>query len=377
MRIEDSAGAHVLVATVAATDATTTLFFRRLEQSVPMRFAELVPRSLRHVVRSIRAEARLAGDLSSAASLIVSRGLFEFRNLTKAARSLNVPCFYFVDDNLMVLRQEGHADARHARGYSLAGVRQALHDFDGVLCATVSLRDYFLEHRLHDQVRLYPPVAGPRAVPQRHGGPLRLAFFGGGHRRDPFAQIVWPAIQRFAEAHDVILFAAGVDDARLMPSPRLQVVRVPYDRDYDAALNAMAQHGIDILLHPSSETANNPYKNPHVLINAQTLGAAPIFTNAPPYDAVAAEGVCLLAEQTPGSWHEAMQVLADADARAQMLSNIAGYCDRHFDGGINVRCLKSMIESDATRRRHEPALLPMRLGAGVLVDMMRRAIPGR
>ncbi|HYE87913.1 MAG TPA: hypothetical protein VEA16_16230, partial [Vicinamibacterales bacterium] len=331
MRTETATGAHLLIATVARNDATTTLFFERLRDRVPLQFAELVPRSLRHVVRSIRAEARLAGDLSGAAALIVSRGLFEFRNLILAARSRRIPCFYFVDDNLMVLRAEGHADARHARGYRIDNVRNSLRAFDGVLCATEALREFFHEHRLHDRLQVYPPVATGPAVPStRDDASLRLAFFGGGHRREPFMRIVWPAICRFAEHRDVTLCAAGLDDAALRPTSRLTIVTVPYQRDYDAALGAMRSHAIDVLLHPSSDTANNRYKNPHVLINARTLGAAPIFSNAPPYDAVASDGVCVLADNTPDSWLEALNAIADAGARSRMLANIDRYCEQHF-----------------------------------------------
>jgi hypothetical protein len=378
MRADMHPTPYVLVATVAANDATTTLFFRRAGDRVPLRLTELVPRSFRHPVRSIRAEAQLAGELAGAAALIVSRGLFEFGNLIDAARSLGMPRCYFVDDNLMVLRAEGHADARHARGYSDDNVRRALHGFDGVLCATAALRSYFIEHRLHDRVELYPPIAGRGRSPRpRTDQALRLAFFGGGHRREAFVRIVWPAIERFAAGREVTLCVAGLDDVRLEGSGRVRIEAVPYVRDYAAALEAMADRDIDILLHPSSDTANNPYKNPHVLINARAIGAVPIFSDAPPYDAVAGEGVCLLADQTSEGWLAALKALDDADVRERMSRRIDGYCARHFNGAVNVRRLEAMLGGGVAPRQGKTPLLPIKLGSGVVVDMLRRAILGR
>lgn len=339
-----------------------------------MRIAESVPRSMRQLVRALKSELAIAPQLAGASALVINRGLFEFRSLARCAKDASIPCYYFIDDNFIVLSGEGNPDVRNAGSYTTDNVRRALREFDGVLCATDSLRAYFLEHRLHQNVVLYPPVALPSEEPPRRSRDrLHVGFFGGAHRREPFIRLVLPAIERLAALRPITLFAAGVDIPHRAGSG-LEIVLLPYDRRYSAAIAAMANNQIDILVHPTSITDNNLYKNPHVLINARALGAAPVFSNAPPYDALGDQGVCLLTRDTTADWFEALSRLDDADLRSAMVARIDAFCDRHFSGDLNVRCLAGLI---ATRREDDhPSVrsLRWRLARGFVHDLSRRLL---
>jgi hypothetical protein len=160
--------------------------------------------------------------------------------------------------------------------------------------------------------------------------------------------------------------------------PGLTVETLPYDRDYSRSLEAMARHHIDILVHPSSHTRNNEYKNPHVLINARTLGAVPVFSDAPPYDALADHGVCLLTEDTEPGWFTALSTLGEADVRERMSVRIAQYCDQYFNGAANIACLSEIIAQQKGRAaRPSAARLAIRLAGGLVADMTSRAVSPR
>lgn len=361
------------MATVAREDATTTLFFGHVSERVPIRIVESVPRSMRRLFHSFKSELALASPLAGAAALIVNRGLFEFSSLASCARRLSIPCYYFVDDNFVVLQGEGNADASSVGRYTVANVRHALRGFDGVLCATDSLRTYFTSHHLHHQIELYPPVALHAAPPPpRSSDRLRVAFFGGAHRREPFTRLVLPALERLAQHRPVTLFAAGVE----IPQRRsLEIVSLPYDRRYSAAIDEMAKHEIDVLVHPTSVTGNNAYKNPHVLINACALGAVPIFSDAPPYNALAGEGICLLTRDSEQDWFEALSRLGDAEQRVTMVAKIAAYCERHFSGDSNVRTLAALIDACPEHRAGVPLRsLRWSLARGFVLDLSRRVL---
>lgn len=365
---------YVLVATVARDDATTTLFFGHLRNRVPVRIAESVPRSMRQLVQSFKSELAIAPQLAGASALVINRGLFEFRSLAGCARDAAIPCYYFIDDNFIVLSGEGNADVRTVGSYTTDNVRRALQEFDGVLCATDSLRAYFLDHRLHPQVFLYPPVAfASDPAPRRSRERLHVGFFGGAHRREPFMRLVLPAIEQLAALRPVTLFAAGVDIPQRAGNG-LEIVLLPYDRRYSAAIDAMAKNEIDILVHPTSITDNNLYKNPHVLINARALGAAPVFSDAPPYDALGNGDVCLLTRDTTADWFEALSRLDDADLRSAMAARIDAFCDRHFSGDLNVRCLAGLLA--ARREDNHPSVrsLRWRLARGFVHDLSRRLL---
>jgi hypothetical protein len=248
----------------------------------------------------------------------------------------------------MLIREEPDIYGTLCQDYALDRVKAALDGFSGVLLATPALIDYFKEHRLSDRPTLYPPVAGPPldAVPDRSGRPLTIAFFGGSHRREPFLRYVYPAIRRLAMDRDVALVAAGIEPDLVHETGRLKVVRVPYNPSYADALQQVAAHGVDILVHPSGVTRNNVFKNPHVLINARALVATPIFSNVAPYDAVAADRVAVLCENSEDAWFDALaRVAADNALREELQARLATYCERQFGGQVNLDVLRRIQDA--------------------------------
>jgi hypothetical protein len=326
---------YILAVSLAPNDATGTLFFG----NVTGRFS----------LRIVRFPAsNVAAACAGARAVIVVRGLFEFGNLIATLQRLRIPTYYFVDDNFMLIREEPDIYGALCQDYSIERVKAALGGFSGVLLATPALVDYFAEHQLSDRLTLYPPVAGPAldAVSDRAGRPLCIAFFGGSHRRDPFLRYVYPAIRRLAGDQDVTLVTAGIEADLVQETARLEVVRVPYNPSYADALRQVAAYGVDILVHPSGVTRNNAFKNPHVLINARALAAAPIFSNVAPYDAVATEGVAIVCENTKDAWFHALtQVTADTSLREDVKRRLNVYCDQQFSGRVNVDVLRRIQQA--------------------------------
>jgi hypothetical protein len=208
---------------------------------------------------------------------------------------------------------------------------------------------YFRDARLHDRLVLYPPAAlAPMAAPKTKARTLTVAFFGGVHRREAFVRHVFPAVCRLAGDMNVRLLAAGFDAGQLAPAPGLEIVCPPYQQSYVLGLQRMAEYGVDILVHPSALTENNAYKNPHILINARALGAAAIFSNAPPYDRIANDGIALLSDNTEEAWHAALKRLAlDPQLRCDLTSRLADYCAAHFNGDANVAIVDDMLRAHA------------------------------
>jgi hypothetical protein len=332
---EASDDGYILAVSLAPNDATGTLFFANLAGRFPLRMVPF-PGS------------DVAAACAGARAVVVVRGLFEFGNLIATLQRLGIPTYYFVDDNFMLIREEPGIYGTLCREYSLERVRAVLSGFSGVLLATPALVDYFAEHQLSDRLALYPPVAGPLpdTAADQTGRPLSVAFFGGSHRRDPFLRYVYPAVRRLAAGRDVTLVVAGIEADLFQEAASLRVVSLPYNPSYADALREVAAHGIDILVHPSSETRNNAFKNPHVLINARALAAVPIFSNVAPYDAVAAEGVAILCENTEDAWFQALvQVASDRGSRAVLKTRLNAYCEQHFGGEVNLDVLRRIQQA--------------------------------
>jgi hypothetical protein len=376
-----SAEQYALIATVVRHDATTTLFFDHLAARVPLRFHERAIRAKTHPLETVRSEVKAAVPLAGAAALVVVRGLFEFGSLAATARRAGVACYYFLDDNFMVLRDEPRfVEARHAAAYAPDRVRAALDGFSGVWCSTPSLLDYFREHRLHEALQYYPPVVG--APPARRGGgraaDVKVAFFGGQHRREPFVRYVMPALRRLAASRPVTLFAPGIDLTGVAAAPHLTVAPVAYNSSYPEALRDMADRDIDILAHPSCVTANNIFKNPHVLINARVLGATPIFSDVAPYDALAPDDVCVLCENTEDAWFAALsRVAGDASLRSALQARLAAYCERHFDGSVNLRVFEGVFNAHGAPTLITRAARVVPMAAGLAWGLAREAAASR
>ena len=115
-----------LVASLQKRDAMCELFFTHLAARLPLRIAQY-------------GRDDLAGPLGGASVLFVIRGLFEFGNLVTCARRLDVPCYYFLDDNFMLIREEP-GQGLYVR-YTNDAVRSALRDYDGVFLASQPLKD--------------------------------------------------------------------------------------------------------------------------------------------------------------------------------------------------------------------------------------------
>ncbi|HYB96948.1 MAG TPA: hypothetical protein VEC39_18395 [Vicinamibacterales bacterium] len=303
----------------------------------------------------------MADLIGGAAAVIIVRALFECAEVGWCARAAGVPCYYFIDDNFMVLREQGGEPARYVRRYTRDAVRRALRRFDGVLVATEPLREYFAQHRLHADIAVFRPTVVAQALPVRRAAPrLRIAFFGGQHLRDKVLHLVVPAVRQLARDTPTTLTLMGVT-SEVPDSAGLIVKRPPYDPSYSRALSALARDGVDILVHVSADgMRNNAFKNPHALISAHALGAAPVVSKSAPYRELDDRGIALLCEDNEAAWTDA---LSDAAAnRRAIVARLTAYCEATFGGLDNDAVLAAIA---APRHSHPARRLPRwALGGG-------------
>ena len=338
----------VLVVSLQPMDASTSLFFGHLTR--------LMPESIRVVQYG---KDDVARSLAEAAAVVFVRGLFEFSNLARCARALRVPLYYFIDDNFIVLREQGGIGGQFVTRYLAADVREALRDFAGVLLATPALVSYFAEQQLHPHLVLFPPVmdAETPPAPRADKPEVTVAFFGGQHLHRHLLDIVVPAVRRLALQQPVRLLAVGLPES-IPASAGLVVSQQPYDESYGRGLRALATEGVDVFVHPVARgMANNAFKNPHALISAHALGAVPVVSKAPPYDALGPAGVALMCEDNEASWLNALtQTVTDDSLRSRLGARLAAYCAEHFSGAANRAVVETMLSGYTPRSRAQAIL---------------------
>lgn len=347
-------GRYVLVVSLDRHDAMTTLFFGALESAAVRVVQHNDPRS--------------ASLLAGAAAVIFVRGLFEFEPAQTCVRLLRIPHYYFLDDNFMVLRDEGGAGARFVRRYELGRVRRALRRYDGVWLATRALVRYFSEHRIHGHVVLYPPMAVsvlPSPPPESRSA-KHFAFFGGAHLHPIFLKVVLPAVRALASGLPVTLLTCGISEA-IEASPGLTVVPLPYDANYHRALQTLASRGVDVLLHPvAAASQNSHYKNRHALVTANALGAVPIVSRHVPYADSEPRGF-LSAGDDSAAWLEQLRRAVSAEG-AMLRRELASVCAEEFGGAPNRRLIDDLL----TRHRS-----PSTSGRLLREAVLQAAVGGR
>jgi hypothetical protein len=338
MHVDNAApeAGFVLVVALQKLDATTTLFFGHARR--------LAPCAIRIVEFG---EPALSSLMSSAAAVIFVRGLFEFGGLPAFAQRLGIPTYYFVDDNFIVLREQGGRNARFVALYSAQRVRDALRGFAGVLLSSPPLIEYFSSHQLHRHLLLYPPVIGECAHEKDRQPGLRLAFFGGEHLHELFSRIVLPAVRRLACERPVTLVAMGFA-SEIPSSSGLTVIHSEYDESYARGIETLRRHGVNVLIHlVDASQANSAYKNPHALISALALDAVPVVSDRAPYDAYCATRNVMCCSDSEMSWFAALSSLAHEESRqADLRVGLRRYCEAHFDGAINRTVINGILSAN-------------------------------
>jgi hypothetical protein len=352
----------VLVVSLRKLDATTTLFFAHA--------ARLAPQALRLVEFG---ESGLATLLSRASAVIFVRGLFEFGGLPAYAKALGIPTYYFIDDNFMVLRQQGGPNARYVGSYSIENVRAALRGFAGVLVASRPLMEYFSAQQLHARLILYPPVMMERLPPSGARRDIRIAFFGGEHLREPFAGMVLPAIRRLAREKPLTLVAVGLA-APIEHSEGLNILQHPYDESYSRGIATLHRDGVDVFVHlVDAALANSSYKNPHALISACGLDAVPAVSDQAPYDHYCAAHDAHCSSDSEASWFASLSALVHDEAlRVTLRAGVKEYCAANFGGATNRAVVDDMLA-----RHHRPGAAAkvsrrVRLSGFVFAQLVQR-----
>jgi glycosyltransferase involved in cell wall biosynthesis len=320
-------------------EASTTLCFDRL------------PNAYRQRTRVAYPEEHDPEEMLGASAVVFVRTIFEFLDWVEWARRLAIPRYYFLDDNLMTLgRQDQYRDSWGT--FTEDRLRDLLRTFSGVLLSSRSLVEYFRDRELHPNLFYFPPISIARipGASETPASAFRIGFLGGEHRWPQLLTIVLPAIRALAEEGPVELVVVARDAqwaslaGSLGAGPNLDVRRLPHDLSLELVLRRLAEQNLDVLVHPNSPNANNPYKTLNALLNAAALGAVPVVSAGPPYDRIRDQGIALLCGDRTEEWARAIrQVRDDSAEAARLLDRLSAFCREHFDGEANAAVLAAIF----------------------------------
>ena len=366
-------------------NASTTLYFDMLPQEAAQR---------------LRVVSYHGGfgveELARATCVIFVRHIEAYRPWVDAAKTLGIPAYYFLDDNLPQLVESGEVSVP-GEDYSLPKLRDNLESFTGVLLSSQKLLEFFRDNLLHENLALFPVSCTDQRTlsvdyPERKEvGELVFAFAGGSHRNKGLWELIFPALKKLAsEGARIHIVAPEPDDERhqdlieQLPED-MRVTTLPFETGYLFAMRRFARFSPDFVVHAPSETINNPFKTRHALLTAKLLNAVAIVPDTPPFSEIIEIGNAVVIKDPfkPLSWLNGLKAaISGKQDLAGIKSRNSAYCIEHFSGRENAQVLGGMLSRhggetpwpEQARRLHKlPSWVRATTGLPALGEEMSQA----
>ncbi|QHF52062.1 glycosyltransferase family 2 protein [Pseudomonas sp. S49] len=323
-------------------DASTTVTF------------DFLPDEWKSRVRVVHSGIGSILEITHASCIIFVRQLDAFAEWVNAAKSMQIPCYYFIDDNLTLLQES--KEMSFTEDFSKETLRTKLQDFAGVLSSTLPLQEYLKEHRIHSNVELFPPsfqnLKIITAEPAAERDQLVIAFAGGSHRLSALQNVMLPALLQFIESgRRVQLIVGGASVGFLEDFKRhegLELVTLPFEINWETALLQISRYSPDILIHAPSDSINNKYKTMNVAMSANVLNAVLVVPDYFPYSEVKKLGIGYVVSSpfSASSWYDMLNGL-DVSEFSAVKRNNQKFCQDSFSGTISCKVLESISSSSA------------------------------
>lgn len=321
-------------------DASTTVTF------------DFLPAEWKSRIRVIRPWHWPVSEIARASCVIFVRQLEPFSEWIDAAKKLQIPCYYFIDDNLTLLQE--NKQLGDFEDVSKSALRQKLKDFSGVLTSTKTLQHFFQEHLLHRRIEYFPPAfRGVKLFTDNSlnvRDKLVVAFAGGNHRLSALQDVILPALVKYAETGRKVQLVAGNVGAEFSDEferyEYFELIAIPSELNWETALLRIAKYRPDILIHAPSESANNIYKTMNVAMSANVLNAVLVVPDYFPYSQVKEFGMGYVVSSpfSARSWLDMLEGLNFSDFSNFKQRN-KRFCEEHFSGLESCQVLNSISES--------------------------------
>jgi len=281
-------------------------------------------------------------DLVTADAFVFVRhlALKQFPQIMSICQELNIPVYYFTDDNFIELAKT-YADPTVGYLAALTSDKNYMSLFKTVFTSTPALAEYFTENNVHDNVVLFEPNIDEKNIKKpKVKKRLSIAFMGGAFRSESLQRYVIPAITKLSNKIPIDFYFPYDESEfwKTMETDRLVFHPIPRNFHLDLALNRYAQNEIDILVHPAIDIPNNKYKTMNALINATQMGAVLVASNFPPFSDTGIENKAyLVADNDENSWYEQLMMVAtDFTYRKNLHKQASEYCSERFNPAKNA-----------------------------------------
>lgn len=305
------------------------------DATIPLSFGRIDTCSPNHIIKFGVGDVP-ANEVAQADVVILVRNAVALEKYKKLCKVLHIPCYFYTDDNFIVLSQDNRRDS------DLKQLRLALdvprtNQFAGILASTPKLGEYFIKEGLHSKAFILEPSIDEmnihNASLEKHSEVKTLAYMGGTFRDRMFCSTVMPAVIALAQTQPLrIICPSRVNVDLYRDVKNLEMVSMDFTLSLDLALMRYEKYSPCILIHCGPEQKNDQYKNENALINAVQLGAVLVASNIPPYsNKMADKQIYVTAENSQQDWFEVLRdLLTDEQKRIEIYHDAKDYCLQRY-----------------------------------------------
>lgn len=325
-------------------NATVNLAFIRVLNSL----------SKNYIIRFIKMNNIIKSDFVYAEAALVVRDLRDIWGFQKICLELNIPLFYYIDDNFIVLKDEmkKSKDIGIVKEFAKLTNYSYLQRFQGIFLSSCELKTFFEEKKLHENLYLLEPGLGNiednASIEEKDQ--LVIAFMGGSFRAQLFLEVVVPALMRLRKKTKIKLLCPKkiCEDIIKSIKKEIDIIEFEYTSSVDLLLQEYGREQPDILIHCGPEKKNNLYKTENALLNAVKLNAVLVVSNVFPYRKTLSEkGECfVLAENTELDWYEKLlELYQNPTLRKDLCKAARQYCIARYNSEEIVKSFNKAIGS--------------------------------
>lgn len=320
-----------------------------LSASSELTWFRLRHKDSRYIIRPYLITSGSYNDWSLADAIVIVRRLGPLADpVLQWANSVEIPCYYYNDDNFDILKEEmqGTEEYELIKQLAEAQTPKALEQFSGIIVSTENLRKSYLKKQLKQRISVFPPLMPADNMMQPYHPPvgktINIAFLGGNFRTDVLIKSDIPALIRISQEREICLHCPEETVASIKKAVRYkgrkkeeQLLRVnerftvrsfPRSLSLFLCLSELKQRNISIQIHCGPSLRNNPYKTCNALINATTLGAVLIVTKDMPYTEIASSRALLMAENEVNAWEKALNQAMNVQWHRKIYQTAVEYC---------------------------------------------------
>lgn len=336
--------------------------------------------------------------------IIVERDLMSHSNtVVEWAKKRGVACYYYTDDNFLALAKDYSKESTlsvNMQNLAQGMTQSNLQKFDGIICSTVALCDFFTNKKFNENCFVIEPIVEKSILSPYHelGEFVKILFLGNFIRGKLIRDFIYKSIEAISQEQKIEFYCPeetfktiyesnnnisrlGSDKSELNSSWLTEfkvndnfIIKV-FKRilSLELLIQRLSQEKINIQLHCGPIIENNNYKTVNALINATYLGAVLIATNCPPYSNIKwANRTCFLADNNQSSWESTIREAIDKKNHSEVYNNAYNYCLFEFDPQKGKDNLINAIEKVSTYSMLD---LPQRLlnQMGYLSDLLGSA----